>query len=101
MFIIFIYCSYICDDEFVKKIEEMVLIVNCRNMQFDVIGILLFNGFYFFQFLEGLEEQVKMIYWVICQDLWYYNIVELLCDYVFVCCFGKVGMELFDLCLYE
>lgn len=101
MFIIFIYRSYIRDDEFVKKIEEMVSIVNRRNMQFDVIGILLFNGFYFFQFLEGSEEQVKMIYRVICQDLRYYNIVELLCDYAFVRRFGKAGMELFDLRLYE
>lgn len=32
MFIIFIYRSYIRDDEFVKKIEEMVSIVNRRNM---------------------------------------------------------------------
>lgn len=44
-------------------------------MQSDVTGILLFNGSYFFQLLEGPEEQVKMIYRAICQDPRHYNIV--------------------------
>lgn len=47
-----IYRSHICEDVPVKALEDMVAAANCRNRQFDVTGILLFNGT-LFQLLEG------------------------------------------------
>lgn len=48
-----IYRSHICEDVPVKALEDMVAAANCRNRQFDVTGILLFNGTHFFSYLKG------------------------------------------------
>lgn len=92
-----IYRSHICEDVTYKTLEKMVASANLRNGEFDVTGILLFNGTHFFQLLEGPQESVQTIYQGICADPRHYNLVELLCDYAPARRFGKTGMELFDL----
>lgn len=72
-----IYRSHICEDVPVKALEDMVAAANCRNRQFDVTGILLFNGTHFFQLLEGPADNVKEIYELICRDPRHHNVVEL------------------------
>ncbi|CAH5647864.1 diguanylate phosphodiesterase [Enterobacter hormaechei] len=96
-----IYRSHICEDVPVKALEDMVAAANCRNRQFDVTGILLFNGTHFFQLLEGPADNVKEIYELICRDLRHHNVVELLSDHGPSRRFGNVGMELFDLRQYD
>ncbi|MDR9923002.1 diguanylate phosphodiesterase [Enterobacter hormaechei subsp. xiangfangensis] len=96
-----IYRSHICEDVPVKALEDMVAAANCRNRQFDVTGILLFNGTHFFQLLEGPADNVKEIYQLICRDQRHHNVVELLSDHGPSRRFGNVGMELFDLRQYD
>ncbi|HAS1784850.1 TPA: diguanylate phosphodiesterase [Enterobacter cloacae] len=96
-----IYRSHICEDVPVKTLEDMVAAANCRNRQFDVTGILLFNGTHFFQLLEGPAENVREIYQLICQDPRHHNVVELLSDHGPLRRFGNAGMELFDLRQYD
>jgi len=96
-----IYRSHICEDVPVKALEDMVAAANCRNRQFDVTGILLFNGTHFFQLLEGPADNVKEIYQLICRDPRHHNVVELLSDHGPSRRFGNVGMELFDLRQYD
>ncbi|MBE4852851.1 diguanylate phosphodiesterase [Enterobacter pasteurii] len=96
-----IYRSHICEDVPVKALEDMVAAANCRNRQFDVTGILLFNGTHFFQLLEGPAENVREIYQLICQDPRHHNVVELLSDHGPLRRFGNAGMELFDLRQYD
>lgn len=88
-----IYRSHICEDVPVKALEDMVAAANCRNRQFDVTGILLFNGTHFFQLLEGPADNVKEIYQLICRDPRHHNVVELLSDHGPSRRFGNVGME--------
>ncbi|MFC2190940.1 diguanylate phosphodiesterase [Enterobacter hormaechei] len=96
-----IYRSHICEDVPVKALEDMVAAANCRNRQFDVTGILLFNGTHFFQLLEGPADNVKEIYELICRDPRHHNVVELFSDHGPSRRFGNVGMELFDLRQYD
>ena len=92
-----IYRSHICDDVPVKALETMVAAADSKNRQFDVTGILLFNGTHFFQLLEGPVENVTAIYEQICRDPRHHNVVELMRDHGPSRRFGNVGMELFDL----
>ncbi|EOQ48185.1 blue light- and temperature-regulated antirepressor YcgF [Citrobacter sp. KTE151] len=96
-----IYRSHLREDAPLKALEDMVTAANIKNRRSDVTGILLFNGYHFFQLLEGPEEQVKEIYRCICNDPRHHNIVELMCDYAPARRFGNVGMELFDLQKHE
>ena len=91
-----IYRSHICEDVPVKALEDMVAAANCRNRQFDVTGILLFNGTHFFQLLEGPAENVKEIYELICRDPRHHNVVELLSDHGPSRRFGNVAVEILD-----
>lgn len=92
-----LYRSHICEGVTLQAVEEMVASASIKNSEFDVTGILLFNGRHFFQLLEGPEQAVRTVYEHICRDNRHYNIVELLSDYAPARRFGKTGMELFDL----
>lgn len=92
-----IYRSHLHDHVPIKTLEDMVAKANSKNKNFDVTGILLFDGLHFFQLLEGPRESVQGIYKRICQDARHHNLVELMHDFAPERRFGKVGMELFDL----
>ncbi|NWA59857.1 diguanylate phosphodiesterase [Pantoea sp. B9002] len=92
-----IYRSHLHDHVPIKTLEDMVAKANSKNKNFDVTGILLFDGLHFFQLLEGPREAVQGIYKRICQDARHHNLVELMHDFAPERRFGKVGMELFDL----
>lgn len=92
-----LYRSHLCEGVTLQTVEDMVASASIKNSEFDVTGILLFNGRHFFQLLEGPEQGVRTVYEHICRDNRHYNIVELLCDYAPARRFGKTGMELFDL----
>jgi len=96
-----IYRSHLHDHVPIKTLEDMVAKANSKNKNFDVTGILLFDGLHFFQLLEGPRESVQGIYKRICQDARHHNLVELMHDFAPERRFGKVGMELFDLREYD
>lgn len=68
-----------------------------RNEQMGVTGILLFDGIYFFQLLEGPEPVVRGLYGKLCADSRHHHIVKLLDDYAPGRKFGQWGMRLFDI----
>jgi len=92
-----LYRSHLHDHVPIKTLEDMVAKANSKNKNFDVTGILLFDGLHFFQLLEGPRDAVQGIYQRICQDARHHNLVELMHDFAPERRFGKVGMELFDL----
>ncbi|MEZ3498423.1 diguanylate phosphodiesterase [Pantoea sp. KPR_PJ] len=96
-----IYRSHLSDDVPVKTLDNLATDANKINENFDVTGILLFDGTHFFQLLEGSDEAVKAIYERICADSRHHNLVELMYDYAPSRRFGNVGMELFDLRKYD
>lgn len=96
-----LYRSHISEDVPVKILGGMVSRASQFNAEFDVTGILLFNGTHFFQLLEGPEAGVLTVYERICADQKHYNLVELMRDYAPSRRFGNAGMELFDLREHE
>ncbi|WP_130835370.1 diguanylate phosphodiesterase [[Erwinia] mediterraneensis] len=96
-----LYRSHISEDVPVKILGGMVSRASQFNAEFDVTGILLFNGTHFFQLLEGPEAGVLAAYERICADQKHYNLVELMRDYAPSRRFGNAGMELFDLREHE
>lgn len=96
-----LYRSHISEDVPVKILGGMVSKASQFNAEFDVTGILLFNGTHFFQLLEGPEAGVLTVYERICADKKHYNLVELMRDYAPSRRFGNAGMELFDLREHE
>lgn len=95
-----IYRSHISDHLSEDELVPMIEIANKRNLDFEVTGILLFNGQYFMQLLEGPEDKVAAIYKSIIVDIRHHNLVELLRDYSPDRRFGNLGMEIFDLRKY-
>lgn len=82
-------------------LDQIVFNAQRNNEKIAVTGILLFDGDYFFQILEGPYTEVNALYQAICQDPRHNNIVELMRDYAPMRRFGNLGMELFDLRHYK
>lgn len=78
-------------------LQQIVAKAQARNAALKITGILLFDGDYFLQVLEGTDEAVRRVYASICRDPRHYNLVELMRDYAPGRRFGNLGMELFDL----
>lgn len=78
-------------------LQQIVAKAQARNAALKITGILLFDGDYFLQVLEGPDEAVRRVYASICRDPRHYNLVELMRDYAPGRRFGNLGMELFDL----
>lgn len=82
-------------------LDQIVFNAQRNNEKIAVTGILLFDGDYFFQVLEGPYAEINALYQAICQDRRHNNIVELMRDYAPMRRFGNLGMELFDLRHYK
>ncbi|MFU9135873.1 diguanylate phosphodiesterase [Erwinia tasmaniensis] len=68
-----------------------------NNASLEITGILLFDGDYFLQILEGPLSAVNTLFEHICEDPRHYHIVQLMRDYASARRFGNLGMELLDL----
>ena len=80
----------------VKELNQIVTKAQARNAALEITGILLFDGDYFLQVLEGAESAVNQVYGSIRRDPRHCNLVELMRDYAPLRRFGNLGMELFD-----
>ncbi|WP_312240838.1 diguanylate phosphodiesterase [Pantoea sp.] len=92
-----IYRSRLNPDVDSGELNQIVLSAQRNNEKISVTGILLFDGDYFFQILEGPYAEVNALFQDICQDSRHNTIVELMRDYAPMRRFGNLGMELFDL----
>ena len=79
-----------------EALSQIVAQAQTRNAALQITGILLFDGDYFLQVLEGPDSAVNLIYASIRRDPRHYNLVELMRDYAPLRRFGNLGMELFD-----
>ncbi|WP_039058428.1 diguanylate phosphodiesterase [Enterobacter sp. Bisph1] len=80
-----------------SQLADLVQQASLRNAQVQVTGILLFDGEYFLQVLEGSLASVNAAYARISQDTRHGNVVELLRDFAPCRRFVDMGMVLFDL----
>ncbi|WP_130834159.1 diguanylate phosphodiesterase [[Erwinia] mediterraneensis] len=92
-----IYRSRLNQQVNAAQLEQLVSTAQRNNKKIQVTGILLFDGTWFFQILEGPFHAVNALYENICQDQRHDNIVEMMRDYAPKRRFGNLGMELFDL----
>lgn len=65
-----------------------------RNESMSITGMLLFDGTYFFQYLEGPEEAVQTLFLRILEDSRHHHIIKLLDDYAPARKFPHWGMQL-------
>lgn len=72
-----IYCSTAHSDTSFEMIEAILNIAKSRNKEFDVSGMLIFNGTYFLQCIEGPKEQIETLYNNIFKDDRHFNIKKL------------------------
>ena len=79
-----------------EALSQIVAQAQARNAALQITGILLFDGDYFLQVLEGPDSAVNQVYASIRRDPRHYNLVELMRDYAPLRRFGNLGMELFD-----
>ncbi|RYF55916.1 MAG: diguanylate phosphodiesterase, partial [Comamonadaceae bacterium] len=70
---------------------------NIANRNRGITGVLLFNGCYFLQMLEGDEDKVLQVFDTIHRDTRHTDVVRLLGDYAPRRKFGSWGMKLLDL----
>ncbi len=92
----FIYCSTVTSvlekDNFIDLVRRSVV----NNKELNLTGILLFDGRYFFQVLEGDQKDVKTILVKISQDERHKDIHTLSNKPIAARLFPKWSMELID-----
>ncbi len=91
-----IYCSTVTTDLEKDDFIEMVRTSVVNNKKRNLTGILLFDGHYFFQVLEGDKEDVTAILSKIQQDERHHNIYTLSRRQIATRLFPKWSMELID-----
>lgn len=91
-----IYCSTVTSALEKDNFIEMVRASVANNKQLNLTGILLFDGQYFFQVLEGDQQDVKAILAKISQDERHKDIHTLSNKAIAARLFPKWSMELID-----
>lgn len=51
-----------------EELEQLEAFASARNEQFEITGLLVYDGFHFFQYIEGPEENIKQLYKNISND---------------------------------
>lgn len=69
------------------KLDELVDDVVCFNWNVGVIGVLLFDGVCFLQYLEGFEDGLSVVYLWVFGVISYMGLIELQCGRVGNWCF--------------
>ncbi|MGY3116013.1 EAL domain-containing protein (putative c-di-GMP-specific phosphodiesterase class I) [Pantoea eucalypti] len=92
-----IYRSQLVASVSPERLLALVERASIKNAEAEVTGILLYDGQYFFQVLEGKVDNVQTVFQRICQDDRHFNLIELMRDYAPARRFGNAGMALFDL----
>ena len=60
-----------------KELEQLELHASSMNQKFEITGFLVYDGFHFFQYIEGPEEHIKQLYSNICNDTRHGSVTEL------------------------
>lgn len=92
-----IYRSRLCRSVSVHFLAQLAGKAQRFNETVSVTGILLFDGDYFFQILEGPAEAIDRVYNRVRHDPRHTQIVQLMRDYAPERRFGKLGMEVIDM----
>lgn len=92
-----IYRSRLCKSVSVHFLAQLAGKTQRFNATVGVTGILLFDGDYFFQILEGHSEAIDMVFQRIGADSRHTQIVQLMRDYAPERRFGKLGMSMIDM----
>ncbi|MBS0967243.1 diguanylate phosphodiesterase [Acetobacter okinawensis] len=68
-----------------------------KNIKNGITGVLLYDGNYFLQILEGDEEQILKLYHLICMDSRHHNFVKIIETQIPLRYFTNLGMTFFDI----
>ncbi|MCP4586586.1 BLUF domain-containing protein [Pseudoalteromonas sp.] len=91
-----IYCSTVTSELKKESFIDMVRASVANNKQLDITGILLFDGHYFFQVLEGEKEKVQSLLSKIRLDVRHKAIETLSSRAISTRLFPKWSMELIN-----
>lgn len=97
MLAILIYRSRICAKSLSFNIDKLVSSASRINKKQGITGVLMFDGTYFLQILEGGAENVDQLYAKIKMDRRHHHIVELMRDYAPRRSFPGNGMAVYDM----
>lgn len=92
-----IYRSRLCKSVSPQFLERLAAKAQRFNEKVNITGILLFDGDYFFQILEGPSESIDQVFHRVCADSRHTQIVQLMRDYAPDRRFGKLGMAVIDM----
>ncbi|WP_455810689.1 diguanylate phosphodiesterase [Pseudomonas graminis] len=92
-----IYRSRLCKSVSPHFLERLAGKAQRFNETVNVTGILLFDGDYFFQILEGPSESIDQVFRRVSADPRHTQIVQLMRDYAPDRRFGKLGMAVIDM----
>lgn len=92
-----IYRSRLCKSVSAHFLERLADKAQRFNETVSVTGILLFDGDYFFQILEGPSESIDQVFLRVSADSRHTQIVQLMRDYAPDRRFGRLGMAVIDM----
>jgi EAL domain-containing protein (putative c-di-GMP-specific phosphodiesterase class I) len=92
-----IYRSRLCRSVSVHFLAQLAGKAQRFNEKVSVTGILLFDGDYFLQILEGSSDAIDTVFNRVRRDPRHTQIVQLMRDYAPERRFGRLGMEVIDM----
>lgn len=92
-----IYRSRLCKSVSPRFLNLLTDKAKHFNQTIGVTGILLFDGDYFLQILEGPSDAIDTVFRKVCADSRHNQIVQLMRDYAPERHFGKLGMAVIDM----
>lgn len=92
-----IYRSRLCRSVSQHFLAQLAGKAQRFNQTVSVTGILLFDGVYFFQILEGPSDAIDTVFSRVSSDPRHDQIVQLMRDYAPQRHFGKLGMSVIDM----
>lgn len=96
MFKIIVYKSRVKTDMSSTELYQLVKSAAQKNAARDISGVLLFDGDYFLQYLEGPADAIQSLYEIISMDNRHRNIVKLMEDHSPTRRFGVWSMYAID-----
>jgi blue light- and temperature-responsive anti-repressor len=96
MFTILVYKSRVHTDMSPSDLYQLVKAASLKNAARDISGVLLFDGDYFFQYLEGPSDAIKSLYEIIVRDKRHRHVVKLMEDHSPTRRFGVWSMHAID-----
>lgn len=76
-FCVIVYVSEVILGFFMDYVDDFVRVVICFNFEVGVMGVFFYDGFCFFQYIEGLEDSINVVYSCIFSVCSYCELIEL------------------------